>query len=259
MKRFPSIILCVTLFGLSTLLAQAGGGSWGTVTGRITWGGAVNPEMAVIVINNPDGPACQKNGPLKDETWIVNATNKGLRHTFVWIAPQQKGDKLLIHPDLKAVPKDKIIIDQPLCVFIPHALALREGQVLVAKNGAAMAHNFKWTGNPTANPGGNVLLPPGSEKEIDDLKADRLPVAVECNIHPWMRGWVRVFDHPYYAITDADGAFTIKNAPTGDYKLMIWHGSGGWLGGAKGKDGRPISIKTGENKTGDLAYPPPAN
>src|SRR5436853_1201082 len=111
---------------------------------------------------------------------------------------------------------------------------LRDVQALVVKNSASIAHNFKWTGNPAVNLGGNVLLPPGAQKEIDDLKADRIPVKFECNIHPWMNGYCRVYDHPYYAVTDTDGNFTIKNAPVGDFKLMIWHPQG-W---DKGKDGR---------------------
>ena len=63
-----------------------------------------------------------------------------------------------------------------------------------------------------------------------DLVADRLPIKIECNIHPWMNGWVRVFDHPYFAVTDADGNFELKNAPAGNYRLMVWHGQGGWRG-----------------------------
>ena len=111
------------------------------------------------------------------------------------------------------------------------------------------------------NPGGNVLLPPNTEKEIDDLKADRFPVSVECNIHPWMNGWVRVFNHPYFAVTDENGGFEFKDAPAGNWQLMIWHGSGGWLGGAKGKNGQPITIKAGgTTDLGSLVYvPPPAN
>ena len=136
---------------------------------------------------------------------------------------------------------------------------VREGQVLVAKNSAAIAHNFKWTGNPTTpNAGNNVLIAPGGSIDIKGLVADRLPVKIECNIHPWMNGWVRIFDHPYYAVTDADGAFEFKDAPAGDYRLMVWHGSGGWLGGAAGKTGKAITIKAGGvTDLGNLDYPPP--
>ena len=68
---------------------------------------------------------------------------------------------------------------------------------------------------------------------------------------------MRVFAHPYFAVTDADGNYKIENAPTGELRMKIWHGTGGWLGGAKGKDGRSVSINAGDNALGDLPYPPP--
>ena len=234
---------------------------WGTVKGAIIWGGDKVPERQPLDLKaNPDKAVCLKDGMILDETWIVNPKNKGLRHTFVWLTPKDKEAKLPIHPDLKEIKIKKIVIDQPCCMFIPHAVGLREGQTLVAKNSATISHNYKWSGHPDVNPGGNVLLPPNTEKVIDDLKADRLPVSIECNIHAWMRGWVRVFNHPYYAVTDENGTFEFRNAPAGEWQLMVWHGSGGWLGGAKGKNGQPISIKAGgTTDLGNLRYPPPPN
>jgi hypothetical protein len=57
-----------------------------------------------------------------------------------------------------------------------------------------------------------------------------------------MTGYVRVFDHPYYAVTDKDGKFEIKNAPTGDYRIVYWH-ENGFRGGAEGRFGDEITIK----------------
>lgn len=253
----PSLAAAALVMSALLSLAPAQGGGWGDITGRIIWGDDKLPPPADLNLGeNPDKAACLKDGPVKDETWIVNPKNKGLKNAFVWLEAETKGDKLPIHPSLAKV-QGKVEIDQPACAFIAHATALREGQTLVAKNSSGIAHNFKWTGNPTVNPGGNVLLPPGAAKEIDGLMADRLPIAIECNIHPWMKGWARVFDHPYFAVTDADGSFTIKNAPAGNFRIKVWHGSGGWLGGAKGKNGAPITINAGENKLPDNPYPPP--
>lgn len=239
-------------------MAHAQADAWGDIKGRIVWGGANIPEQANLDLKaNPDKAACLAKGPVKDETWVVNPKNKGLKNVFVWLESATKGAKLPIHPDLKKIVHVKVEVDQPACAFIAHAVALREGQILVAKNSSGIGHNFKWTGNPAVNPGGNSLLPPGASKEIDDLKADRIPVAIECNIHPWMKGWARVFDHPYYAVTDDDGNFTIKNAPAGEYRIKYWHGSSGWLGGVKGKDGDPIKIKGGQNNVEEKPFPPP--
>lgn len=240
-------------------VGQAQQGQWGTLVGRVVWVGDVPEVVNVNLGNHPDGPACLKanGGPIRSETWLVNPKNKGLRNTFVWLEPAVKGAKLPIHPALAKPNAVNVEMDQPACAFIPHALAIRDGQTLVAKNSSMILHNFKYMGNPIANPGGNVALGPGASHNIVGLVADRLPIAVECNIHPWMRGWVRVFSHPYYAVTDVDGSFTIRDAPVGGWRLKIWHGSGGWAGGAKGKDGRPVVVMAGENPLGELEYPAP--
>jgi hypothetical protein len=256
--------LALLVLGLARPV-DAQGNQWGNIKGRITWGGKDIPKQQPIAAVNtsPDKAACHKDGNVVvDEKWVVNPKNKGLRWTFVWLANEDvKNKDLPIHPSLKAPKADKVVMDQPLCAFAPHAIVLREGQVLVAKNSAAVSHNFKWTGNPTtANAGNNVLIAPGNAFDIKGLVADRLPIKIECNIHPWMNGWVRVFDHPYYALTDADGAFEFKDAPAGTYRLIVWHGSGGWLGGAAGKNGKVINIKAGGTlDLGSLDYPPPAD
>jgi hypothetical protein len=244
---------------------HAQGNAWGTVKGRIVWDNAkLPPQEEIKAVNqNADKAACLKDGPILSEEWVVNPKNKGIQWTFVWLVDQDPKKPLPIHPKLKELAVPEIVMDQPCCKFIPHATALREGQVLVAKNSAAIAHNFKWTGNQlNANAGGNVQLPGGGEFKIKGLVADRLPVQIECNIHPWMKGWVRVFNHPYYAVTDKDGNFEIKDAPAGKYRMVMWHGSAGFNNGAAGRTGEPIEIKAdAPTDAGDIAFkiPPPKN
>jgi len=265
MRRFVSACAIVAV-GLALACSQdasvhAQNGQWGTVKGRIIWGGKDIPKPQKLnLAGKNDEKFC---GDVYSEEWVVNAKNKGLKWTFVWLINNDPKDKtpLPIHPKLKEVTPKEVIIDQPVCTFIPHAVAVREGQVVIAKNSAKVQHNFKWTGNPfNENAGNNILIPPGGALALKpNLVADRLPVKVECGIHPWMNGWIRVFNHPYYAVTDESGGFEFKDAPAGQYRLVVWHGSGGWRGGAKGKDGMPITIKAGGvTDVGDLDYPPPA-
>ena len=144
-----------------------------------------------------------------------------------------------IHPKLGEPAKKQVEMDQPCCMFIPHALAMRQGQELVVKNSALFAHNTNWQ---SLNVGGNVLIPAGGKIVIENLKAARYPIKVACNIHSWMGAWVRVFDHPYYAITDENGNFEIKDAPSGDYHLVVWQETVGYVSKG-GKNGEPIAIK----------------
>jgi hypothetical protein len=227
---------------------------WGTIKGQVVLDGAV-PQPEKIDVNK-DQEHCLKNGPLYSEKWVVNPKNKGVRWAFVYLVPAPdpndpaRKQTLPVNPALRNPPKDPVEMDQPCCQFEPHAVGLREGQAIVFKNGAPISHNVHWTGG-IKNPGNNVILPAGGKIEVSDLVAYRLPVSVKCDIHGWMQAWVYVFDNPYYAVTDADGNFEIKDAPAGTYNLVIWQESTGWRDvktvEADGKKvrilGTPVTIK----------------
>jgi hypothetical protein len=247
MSRFLSTALTTLL--LSASPAFAGDGDWGTVKGRVVYKGPAPAPKEINVTKDQDH--CLLKGPLFSEELVVNPKNNGVRWAFVWLIPEQKGAKIPIHPNLLAIKDKQVSIDQPCCQFVPHALGMREGQELVAKNSAPLNHNVHWTGHPLKNPGGNVIVPSKKSFTIEGLKADRFPVKINCDIHGWMSAWVRVFDHPYFAVTDKDGNFEIKLAPAGQFRLMMWQEEVGWIGG---RDGVPVTIQgggvtdTGESK-----------
>jgi hypothetical protein len=246
-----SVAIAVLLGGVAS--AQDAG--FGVVSGQVRYGGEA-PKAAVLDLkNHGDTKACEKNGKVPDEDLIVNPKNKGVRNLFVWIEPADKTVKLPIEPKFATTPSDKIEIDQPACAFTPHVVAIREGQILVAKNSSSLAHNFAWSGNPDDNPGGNRLVPPGQPFEIE-LKASKQPITGSCSIHPWMKMYIRVFKHPSFAVTDADGKFKIPTAPVGDWRLKIAEGNGRYLGGAAGKTGQPVTVKAGDNDVGTIEFPP---
>lgn len=255
--RSAHFALALTLLAASALNAQAQE-KWGTIKGRITWGGdKVSPKAVIKLPDVPGAAGCldANNGKLPpDQTWVVNPKNKGFKNVFVWLADADK-KPLPIHPNLKDVKVKQVEIDQPACHFIPHCLALREGQTLIVKNSAPFAHSFKYDGSEPQNQG-SILVPSAGEVKIK-LVADRRPIPVSCTVHSWMRGYVRVFNHPYFALTDADGAFEIKDAPVGKYRLMIWQGNEGWKGGAKGGNGDPVEITAGPVvDLGTIEFPP---
>jgi hypothetical protein len=249
MKRYVGAVAGLALV-TGWLLWSAGSAAqdepkgWGTIKGHVVYGGQKIPEPVKLNVNK-DKEHCLAKGDLFGEAWVVNKKNMGVQDVFIWIEGEE-GTAPPINPKLREIKDKTVTMDQPRCQFVPHALAMRQGQVLLVKNSAPIPHNFKWGGHPLVNPGGNRLMPPGSKFEIKDLKADKLPISVACNIHPWMSAWIRVFDHPYYALTDKDGAFEIKLAPAGNYHLKVWHPASGWMGGAKGRMGMPITIQAGK-------------
>lgn len=236
------------------LLMLSGGGlfaaeqHWTTLTGQIVFDGEL-PKSQEISINTDQGH-CLEKGKLHNETWVVNSTNKGVKNVFVWLASDpatSSGKDLPVHPSLKQPSQKTVAVDQPRCAFVPHAVGVREGQVLVFKNSSPVTHNVRWEpANSLKNKGDNRTIASGKTVEVGELKQDRLPITIACSMHVWMKAYVRTFDSPYFAVTDDDGRFEIKLAPVGKFRLFVWHEGCGWKGGAAGKTGEDIAIKPGD-------------
>lgn len=242
---FATVFAVVSLLSVFVVCVRAEDpAGWSTIKGQVVFAAGEIPKAQALVVNK-DMVHCLAKGPILSEDWVINPKNRGVRWTFLWLAPEPpvQGKSLPIHPQLKNVKDKEVFLDQPCCAFIPHCLAIREGQDLIVKNSAPVPHNINWAGNPLKNPGGNVIIPAGQTHTIAGLKADRLPLQMSCNIHPWMKGRLAVFDHPYFAVTDENGNFAIPLAPAGEYRLKVYHESVGWRGGAAGRDGEKITIK----------------
>lgn len=222
--------------------APAGDPAWGTVKGRIVWGGGDLPAVKTLDVTK-DADHCLEKGPIPSEEWVIDPKTKGVHWAFVWLAPEEGQGKLPIHPSLAEVKQKQVEMDQPCCKFEPHALGVRKGQVIVAKNSGKVVHNVDWKG--IKQKGGNLAAPPGGKVVIDNLSVSDYPVTVACGIHPWMKAWVRVFDHPYFTVTKPDGSFEIKDAPAGKCRLVVWHEGAGWRNQETRKAGDPIEIKPG--------------
>jgi hypothetical protein len=132
-----------------------------------------------------------------------------------------------------------VSFDQPCCAFEPHVLGVVDGQIVEVKNSAPFPHNVNVFGG-AVNPKLNETVPPGKSLDIEGWKASTTPVPVQCVIHPWMKMYIRVFPHPYFAVTDAQGNWEIKDAPAGKWNLVVWHEGQGW--GPGGKAGTPVVI-----------------
>jgi hypothetical protein len=244
---FPPVAFgALALLGLLAPPA-AGAESWGTVKGQVVLDAPVpKPEKLNVM---KDQAHCLRNGPLYSESYVVNPKNKGVRWAVVWLLDASSPTKELpVHPSLKAVKPAKVVIDQPCCMFEPHVVALREGQELEVKNSANISHNVNVLGG-ALGPNINPILPPNKSVEMKDIKARPSVINISCSIHPWMKGYVWVFKSPYFAVTDADGKFEIKNAPARKYRLVIWQESTGWVLDGKSPyragGGKVIDIKAG--------------
>lgn len=220
---------------VSTAVASIDG--WSNVKGQIVFGGDVIPKAEESKVTADQGH-CLAKGPLLDKIWDVNPSNKGLAGIVVFILPE-RDEKLAVHPDLQATPAP-FVLDQPHCVFTPRVFAIRAGQTINAKNPDPVAHNVVVKGLKNDL---NVQVPPGTDKELK-LAAETNAVSVACGSHPWMKGFGWCFDHPYFAVTDKDGKFEIKNVPAGNRKIVIWHETG-YLPGYSKRDNKTLNLAAG--------------
>jgi len=126
-----------------------------------------------------------------------------------------------------ASPTTPVVIDQKGCLYDPHVVALMLGQPLEFRNSDQEAHNVH--GRPQQADGWNFLMSrPNSTRQIT-LGKPEVGIPVSCDVHPWMRAYVSVFDTPYFAVTPADGTATLRSVPPGDYVVAVWHETLGTL------------------------------
>lgn len=224
---------------------------WGTIKGRIKFEGDIPDRKPVNLAKFQIPPAdlawFRSKGPILSEDWVVNKENRGVQWIVCWLIPEDTKDrkaKLEVHPEFKAPikPKDRFVeIDQDPQGYVPHAVAIREGMGLKMKNTGPVAHVFKLSGFKNNKP--VVNMAPKQDIDIDDFKAERGANTITCTPHPWELMWLRIFDHPYYAVTDKDGNFEIKNAPVGKCRLVVWQETLGYKGGKAGRYGQVIEVE----------------
>jgi hypothetical protein len=244
-------IALASLLALATAAPVPPGPETGTIKGQIVFAGSDIPQPKELNVN-VDQAVCLARGPVLDETWVIDPNTRALRNVFVWLAPADAGKKMPVPAPLPGGKPKPAEMDFVACALVPHSLALREGQPLVLK-ASSLCYNPSWHGSPLKNPGGNVVIPPGKAHTVNGLKADGAPIAVTCSLHRWAKAWVRVFDHPYYAVSDAAGRFEISNAPIGECRIVYWHDTG-YKGGQTGKAGDRITVRPGVNDLGKVEW-----
>jgi len=166
----------------------------------------VPPPLAVV----KDSGVCGHEAP--NETVLTDG-NGALRNVVVFVRDVAFAGKLS--------PVAGAGLDQRQCRYSPHVQALTVGTPLALMNNDAVLHNVH--ANDTGVTVFNVAMPIKGQKLPIPMRKPGL-LKVQCDAgHTWMNGWIYVFDHPYFAVTDDHGAFSIKDLPPGLHTLELWH------------------------------------
>lgn len=245
--RFFKMAVAAVL-GLSAVAQIQADDKWVTIKGQVKLSKVpdhVKPDQEVKDLG-ADKAHCSSKGPISKQNIIINKDNKGLQNVIIFLRPndEERNSKLKesdIHPNLLKPTSKTLVIDQPCCQFEPRVTLARVGDRLTVKNSSPIGHNFRYSSgeNGEANPN----IP--SEKSYDlpqPLKYEPRYFKFSCSVHPWMGGIVQVFDHPYFAVTDKDGKFEIKDAPAGKFRIVYTHEEG-YHKGKDGRFGETIEIK----------------
>jgi plastocyanin len=188
----------------------------GQITGKVTIDGEPPQPQEINMASNAQCAAAHPN-PVMDES-IVVGDNGELANVVVSIkAPegkQLKGD----------APKEAAVVDQKGCQYVPHVVAMMVGQDLIFKNSDAFLHNVHSLA--LDNMPFNISQPNKDQKGINkgkDIKVTERFV-VKCDVHPWMTSHVNAFEHPFFAVSNEKGEFSIptKGLEDGTYTLEIW-------------------------------------
>ena len=206
----------------------------GTITGKVAFEGT-KPTMKNLDMSAT--PACTRSHPggTPSEEVVVNG-NGTLKNAFVWVKSGV--------PDRQwQTSTTPVVLDQKGCMYQPHVLAVMTGQNITIKNSDPTNHNIHPL--PKVNQEWNESQAPGSGDKTQSFPRQEIMLPVKCNIHPWMRSYVNVVSHPFFAVTGDDGSFTIKGLPPGTYTVEVVHEK-------YGNQEVQVTVGAKESKTADF-------
>jgi plastocyanin len=192
--------------------------SAGVIQGVVTFRGEV-----------PKAAAADDTGVRRD-LLQVDQESGGLRYVMVWLAidkapANEPGSQSAPPGEADTLP---VLMDQRDHQFVPRVLAVRSGQPVKFTNSDPANHNVRASSPQRTNEFNVFTGIDGSYTHRFVPDPQQRPVRLGCDIHPWMGGWIYVFDHPFFAVTDTQGRFRIAAMPAGRYKLMIQQPDAGY-------------------------------
>jgi plastocyanin len=187
-------------------------GNEATIRGTVT---LVGKHPANRRIDESADPVCASLDPAARTESVIGRHGR-LANVFVYIKSGKALDDFSF-----AARRANVVLDQRGCRFVPHVLGMQTSQTLEVLNSDPTTHNVHKT--PKMNPDWNQSQPAGSGPLVSSFTHSEVMVPIKCNQHPWMKAYVGVLSHPFFAVSDRDGSFRIEGLPPGDYTLAAWH------------------------------------
>lgn len=220
-------------------------GDEGTVTGAVAYTGTPPPAKR---IDTSADPVCGRANPnLMTEDTLV--TDGKLANVFVYVKDGALADGTKMADFSFAVPSEPVVLDQEGCHYKPHVLGVQANQTLRVTNSDPTQHNVHPT--PRFNPEWNQTQAAGAAPIERAFARPEVLIPIKCNQHPWMKAYVGVLRHPFYAVTAENGSFEIKGLPAGTYTIAAWHEKGGPTGTEKTMQ---VTVPANGSATADFSF-----
>lgn len=228
----------VAALGFATLCGPSMGQETATLRLKIVVDGKLPEPKQIGGVNDT---FCAEEPIISDK---LIANEKGELQNFALIFDEERS-KLKVPEAMLKPPAETHVLDNNKCLFHPKVLVARSGQTITVKNSDNTGHNsnFSFLKNTPAN----FLIPAGQSKDYV-LKPDLVEptaIPVDCNVHPWMRAFVIVKQHPFVGISDAEGVIEIPDLPVGSGAVFrLWHEATGAIDQVE-VNGKPVKVARG--------------
>ncbi len=214
--------------------AAVSDGPVGRITGTVIFEGPVPAPVRSPVKSFSE---CAAQHPEEVFTEDVLVKDGKLQNVFVYVKSGLDEAKPLPPAEGSAM------VDQAGCMYKPHVLGLRTNQELIIKNSDVTLHNVH---SHSANQKDfNAGMPVQGMKIKKSFTAPEVMVKLTCDVHPWMKAYIGVLSHPWFAVSGEDGNFEIKDLPPGTYTLEAWHETFGT---------RTQEITVGPSETKEISF-----
>jgi hypothetical protein len=211
----------------------------GTIKGRLVWAGGEIPKPKVEA--NAAKDAFCKTKPILNRDLTIDPDTKGVADAYAYLVKPAGDYSSTTKAYLDKTPQ--VVVDQIGCEYVPYATVVHKDQKLIFKSTDPVGHNVDF--KPFDNMKINKMLAPNGSFPYAIAKAEKRPTVAVCSIHPWMKGYVLIVDHPFAVVTKADGSFEITGVPAGEQHLVLWQSTRGYVTEG-GKEGMVVNVKAGE-------------
>ncbi|MBI3862445.1 MAG: hypothetical protein HY290_11170 [Planctomycetia bacterium] len=204
-----------------------------SIEGQVLFDGAPPAQRTIQPRRGP---------PIADESLIVDQETKGIANVAIYLAKVPAG------VPVPRAPKGWRPIEITERGFVPRVSVVRTGLPMIVTNNDSEAANVHTM--PVRNQPFNQVVPLGGAVVLNHTKPENVPIPVQSDFQNWMKAYEVILDHPWAAVTDASGKFTIKGLPPGAYEFRVWHELTGFLDRKLN-----VEVKAGEATRVELVYP----